>query len=240
MPSEEVRRTRNICNVIDETGQAVVKPLDGKGNVEVNDAVAMVERDCNVTLLEIASRLAVMSEKPRISVSTVHRWEIVHLQKGTDSPVRSPIERNTVGPYIGEGSSRRTFLADLCGFNLNVWTRRHFGRSRIGERAAQHPLAHRCANINVCTSISRFGFVQVEKACNFLKDSSLPCRHSRSWLTTPASIHRQGRIEARTFSAQTSYRCLFLSPHCPFLNPIEVCFSSLKAHAKAQAYFEQE
>jgi len=127
---------------------------------------------------------------------------------------------------------------DECGFNL--WTCRTRGRSRIGLPATRVVAGQRGQNTTLLLAVSctrginlhKFydGSVTRERFQEFMDNlsDSLPQNERALVILDNARCHSNITLTNRLHEMK------FLPPYSPQLNPIEMCFSSWKAHVKRQ------
>jgi len=136
--------------------------------------------------------------------------------------------------YGTEGwKMRQCIYIDEMGFNL--WTRRPYGRSKIGCPVNVIVPTNRGGNISLIMAISRSGPVHT-KVCQgsvnhgtyqeFIEELSAKLPVDNCILIHDnASIHRE---------SISIHRICNLPPYSPFLNPIETVFSKLKREVGSQ------
>lgn len=126
--------------------------------------------------------------------------------------------------------------------NFNLFCRRSNGWSRIGTRAVQDLPAARGPNIHVIGAISINGPVKMD-----IRRGAFRSANCNDWVTRLCEQWRQDGHEltnlvivcdnapchARINEANTDIEILKLAPYSPMLNPIESCWSILKAKVKS-------
>ena len=136
-----------------------------------------------------------------------------------------------------EGLNKHRIYVDETGFNL--WTKRAYGRARMGERVNRVVRGQRGNNITVIVAISdqvgvlyyevKEGGVNQEKFADFLTSLSVVIGEEEAAeavvVMDNAPCHRRAH-EWPNLSIK------YLPPYSPFLNPIEECFSVFKAYLK--------
>jgi transposase len=130
--------------------------------------------------------------------------------------------------YISQGWRKgKCVYIDEMGFNL--WTRRQYGRSKIGCPVNITVPTNRGSNISLILAIRKTGPIYFE-----LHDGAINRSIYQQFLnnlTTKLSdssfffIHDNASIHRNTTSTNPIF---FLPPYSPFLNPIEAFFSKLK------------
>ena len=124
---------------------------------------------------------------------------------------------------------------DETGFNL--WTKRTYGRSRVGERCNRIVGGQRGRNTTVITAISdqvgvfyhevHFRTVTKETFNGFMNSLSMFLEDQvLTVIMDNAPVHNG--VQEIYPDIQVKY----LPPYSPFLNPIENCFSVFKSYVK--------
>ena len=132
----------------------------------------------------------------------------------------------------------------LDEFRMQVWSRRSYGRSMVGQRANKRVKCVRSKNYSVCAAMNceSLYFFEVNSSAYKSVDFS-------DYLNKLIGILSFDKIEnafiimdnARIHKTQdvinvienAGHRPVFLPPWCPFLNPIENLFSQWKAKIKS-------
>ena len=136
--------------------------------------------------------------------------------------------------YAGILQSDRIYI-DEMGFNL--YTKRTYGRAPVGQRAMRAVGGQRGGNITLIAAISdTAGLVYSEHHCkgvkkdvfiNFIFNLDIILGdHNPTIILDNAPCHNG---IAENFSNRNFK---YLPPYSPFLNPIENCFSVIKARIK--------
>ena len=136
---------------------------------------------------------------------------------------------------IETGLQRHRIYIDETGFNL--WTRRTYGRARIGERVNRIVVGQKGRDVTVIAAISdlvgvvyhEVHTVPVTKEIfvHFITSlSAILGEENAILLMDIAPVHSGIQERFPNLSVK------FLPPYSPFLNPIENVFSVLKAYIK--------
>ena len=142
---------------------------------------------------------------------------------------------------IETGLQRHRIYIDESGFNL--WTRRNYGRARLGERVNRIVGGQRGRNVTVIAAISdlvgvvyhEVHTVAVTKEIfvHFIASlSAILGEESAILLMDNAPVHSSIQERFPNLSVK------FLPPYSPFLNPIKNVFSVLKAYIKQYLHEE--
>ena len=130
---------------------------------------------------------------------------------------------------------KHRIYVDETGFNLN--TKRAYGRARQGERVNRIVRRQRGSNVTVITAISdKVGVLYYEVHWETVKRESFI--HFMTSLEAVLGdedaviILDNAPCHSRINESFEYLQIRFLSPHSPFLNPIEECFSVFKSYLK--------
>ena len=136
-----------------------------------------------------------------------------------------------------DGINRHRIYVDETGYNL--WTKRTYGRARLGERVNRIVGGQRGRNTTIICAISNqvgvlyheihFQTVNKQTFNNFMASlEAILGDEPAIIIMDNAPIHRGIDIIYPELSMK------FLPAYSPFLNPIENCFSVLKNYVKIQ------
>ncbi|KAF4671092.1 hypothetical protein FOL46_000513, partial [Perkinsus olseni] len=204
--------------------------------------LAAVEQNASITLKALREKV-----NGAVSTSTIDRvldGSLLTLKKITPVPVdkNSPqnIAKRAVYCRDYQGEVRKKIHIDESNYNL--WTRRNYGRSRLGERAKKKERTAKGRNLNILLAISDDGDVVhhevhpgsvTDKFRDFMGSVCNALDGERAVIYMDnAPIHKKlsnfelvpENVEVRRFD----------SPYSPELNPCEGCFSVLKAFIKGK------
>ena len=131
-------------------------------------------------------------------------------------------------------NTRRVYL-DETGFNL--YTRRTYGRAPVGQRVNRIVGSQRGRNVTFLVAITPdvgvLHFECFDRGVNHDDVKSFVRTFSVILDEEPATILLDNAPSHRHLQSPTAnHQVVFLPPYSPFLNPIENCFSVLKADAK--------
>ena len=139
-------------------------------------------------------------------------------------------------------NTRRVYL-DETGFNL--YTRRTYGRAPVGQRVNRIVGSQRGRNVTFLVTITPdVGVLHFEcfaRGVNHDDVTSFIRTLSVILDEVPATILMDNAPSHRHLqNPSATHQVKFLPPYSPFLNPIENCFSVLKADAKQRLAHMQE
>ena len=212
-----------------------------------------------LTSNEINFRLrANLPQKPTISIKTLSR-SIDGLAYTLKLNRDSPAQRNAPETLAARKQYAEWILsADAVGaekiyvveFGVNINTKRSFGHALRGERAIRVTTTQSCQKVSVCAAISaEHGLiyfeifqcsVNFEKFCNFLQIVSgniiteFGFQYNAHLIFDNAPSHRNVEEASGLISIKR------LPKYSPFLNPIEMAFSSSKAAIKRELASKQD
>ena len=205
--------------------------------------VTLLEAYPALTLKQLITEVRTLwPGKPHFSDMTLSRaleGELFSVKLTRDTPmdrnsIRVKDARHSYAEWFLSSSLKRVYV-DETGFNL--WTKRSYGRSRVGERANRIVGGQRGRNATVIAAIAEgagmlyyelhFGTVNVEIFQNFMVSLEEILGGAQALVIMDnAPVHR-GVCEAFP-----DLNIKFLPPYSPFLNPIENCFSVFKSSLK--------
>lgn len=218
------------------------KSLD---NETLDLIVLLLEANPEITLRRLLEEVrALWPLKPAFSRMTLCRaleGEMFSVKMTYDVPadrnsVRVKEDRRAYAEWLlNEAMNTPRVYVDETGFNL--WTKRTYGRSRVGTRVNRVVGGQRGRNATVIAAIAdgggvlyhevHFGKVNGETFKQFMVSLEVIIGGSNSVIIMDnAPVHR-GIIEE--FPA---LKIKMLPPYSPFLNPIENCFSVFKTFIK--------
>lgn len=245
-----------------DEGRVNALPRGGRkdANTKVDDETRQfieneIEQNPFLTLTDMASLVNNhFPNKPPITYRTVDRvlqgllYTVKLATKGTDvrqktNSAESVAARREYAQFILDldPAGRLVFL-DETGFNL--WTRRSQGRSVKGRAVRRAVTTQRGPNVTVCmATAAEFGLVHAtvfrggqnnDRFQNFIDDLCDRCQTldaASNWVVVMDGpyFHRAARIPPHL---QDRISIRILPPYSPFLNPVELANSSLKAHIK--------
>jgi hypothetical protein len=219
-----------------------------------------IEQNPFLTLSAMASLVnRRFPDKPRITYKTVDRclqgllYTFKLATKGTDvrqktnSPASVTARREYAQFMLDLDPGCQLVYLDETGFNL--WTRRSQGRSLKGAAVRRTVTTQRGPNVTACiATAAQFGLVHAtvfrggqnnerfQEFVNELADRCLDLAPEARWiiLMDGPYFHRAARIP-HDMRDRISIR--ILPPYSPFLNPVELANSALKAHIKHKLAF---
>ena len=182
--------------------------------------------------------------KPHFNEATLSRaleGELITLKMCRDSPAERNSESvlNSRREYaqwmMAEGINRHRIYVDETGFNL--WTKRTYGRSRLGERVNRLVGGQRGRNATVICAVSNqvgilyhevhFTTVNKQAFNHFLASLEAILGDEETVIIMDNAPVHNGMQEI-----YPNLHLKYLPPYSPFLNPIENCFSVLKNYMK--------
>ena len=213
----------------------------------------LIEGNPLVTLKQLKQDvLSIFTNKPIFSEATLARaldGELISLKLARDCPAERNSERvklsrkNFAEWMINAGIATHRVYVDECGYNL--WTRRSYGRSVVGERVNRIVGGQRGRNATVVAAISdkvgllyheiHFATVTKPVMCNFMFNLEFILGDEQAVIVMDnAPVHH---------GLQQNFpelEIMYLPPYSPFLNPIENCFSVFKSAIKRNLQFDAE
>ena len=141
-----------------------------------------------------------------------------------------------------EGIDNHIIYIDECGFNL--YTKRTYGRAPVGQRAVRIVGGQRGRNTSAIVAISN----QVGVVYSEIHQGSITKAVYLDFITSLSAILGEENAflimdNAPCHNIQFNHqdhKIKYLPPYSPFLNPIENCFSVLKADLKQRLNILQE
>ena len=230
-PLAEARRPGRQKLLDDESIDLLVMLVDGNVTITV--------KDLNRSLREVFPR------KRQVSDATVSRaleCELFTVKLCANIPVERNSERTKQARVTyahnayNRGINRDKVYIDEMGFNM--YTKRSYGRARLGERAQRIVGGQRGNNLTMIAAISdQAGLFYYEI---FTTDAKQ--QHFVNFVTSldvimgenfnPYIILDNCSIHNRIQDTFPHRRFTYLPPYSPFLNPIEECFSVVKSRVK--------
>ena len=215
-------------------------------NESLDFIISLIEATPTITVKQMNETLRdTFTRKPVVSDSTVNRaldGQLITVKMCRDIPHQrnSPETKEARRLYADfmyeRGLQLHRIYVDECGFNL--YTRRSFGRAQVGERVSRTVGGDRGGNVTLIAAISdraglfhhqiNFHTTTADVFSGFISELSALLEESEPSLILfdNAPCHRGIQEQF----PETDMK--FLPPWSPFLNPIENCFSTLKAHIK--------
>lgn len=209
--------------------------------------VMLIEATPTITIKELNDTLRqTFPDKPRVCNMTVSRaldGELFTLKQVHNVPVNRNSEsvklaRVAFANYMyDQGIHQHRVYIDETGYNL--YTARTYGRAPRGERVNRIVAGQRGNNVTLIAAVSNVAglfyheihvtSVTKEVFGNFM--TSLSCvlgPEEAVFFMDNAPCHADVEDEFNRHPVKK------IPPHSPFLNPIENCFSALKANVKRQ------
>lgn len=245
------------------TGQVATRPRGGRrpaklDNESIDLLVMCIEETPQLTLNQLNSILRdTWPEKQHVSISTVSRslhGALISLKK----VVPQPAERNSAEVKAARRAyanwrmqlnpGTRIVYVDETGYNS--YTMRTRGRAPVGERAVRTVCGSKGANTSVIAAISDQyadgvlyyeivkGGVNREKFASFMQSLSAVIGEDEEVKIVMDNAPCHQNVE-QMVSITDNQEVVKLPPWSPFLNPIENCFSVMKAAAKRRMALEQ-
>lgn len=245
---------RSILLRYRENGTVAPSPKGGRRNVKVDEEMKeeilkIVEEDCQVTLVNVNNRLRQrLPHKPHLTEQTVSRildGNLITLKISKSVTVNwnheeVKIQRQDFANWMMEsGMGRERIYIDECGFNMH--TRRSQGRSLVGIPAVR-VLGGQCGqNLTFCLAASprhgilHYVFVEGGMKNDRFQDFLMELSTLMGDTNDVCFIFDNARCHSNVpnFNFPT-HECFPLPPYSPFLNIIEMCFSSIKSRVKNQ------
>ena len=255
----EINRTTAYSIVNTDQGKERGGNRQTKVDYEMKTAIAdYLESNPLLTLNEINFRLGTnLPQKPAISIKTLSR-SIDGLAYTLKLNRDSPAQRNATETLAARKQYAEWILSAVAvgaekiyvvDFGVNIHTKRSFGRALRGETAIRVTSIQSGRNVSVCAAISAEhgliyfeifqGSVNSEKFRNFLQIVSgniiteFGYQYNAHLIFDNAPSHRNVEYASGLISIKR------LPKYSPFLNPIEIVFSSWKAAVKKVLASEQ-
>ena len=236
-----VRRFQEHGAIVRPRGGARVAKVD---NEMRNCMLQIVEENAAFTLNQIKERLQMrLPNKPHIHISTIAATldgMLVRIKKLEDAPIdrNSPAtkeSRREYATWFMQNQGQNFIFVDECGFNLFMARTR--GRARINQRAVRQVTSSRGKNLNLLMVVTpatglyyyeiEEGIVNVARFHLFLQNlEAIPADFNVVVVMDSAPVHNDAQM------GQDGHRIKKLPPYSPMLNPIENCFSCVKANVK--------
>ena len=247
-----IKRTTaySIVNVYQKEGRSESLQQAGGRQKVIDDEtvdfiVTLIEGNSSIGLQELQRTVReIWPTKPHFSITSLSRCldgECISLKMSRDVPAErnSPATKDNRRHYaqwmMSEGINSHRIYVDETGFNL--WTKRTYGRAKVGERVNRIVGGQRGRNCTVICAISdqvgvlyyeiHFGTVNklvfnafMNSLCTIIGD------------TPSVIIMDNAPIHNGIQEIYPEVPIKFLPPYSPFLNPIENCFSVLKTYLK--------
>ena len=252
-----IRRTTaySIVRCFQTTGRIETIQRGGRSSLIDNETVdfiiMLIEDNPLYTLRSLVSEVReVFPTKPFFSVTTLSRAlevELISLKLVHDIPAernsdRIKAARKTYAQWMVEqGIQKHLVYIDETGFNL--WTKRTFGRGRVGDRVNRQVGGQRGRNVTVIAAISDIGglfyyeihFTSVTKEIfsGFIASVDAILGDDR-----PTVILDNAPIHNGIMEVYPNIDFKYLPAYSPFLNPIENCFSVFKTYLKQYLHSE--
>ncbi|KAF4698952.1 hypothetical protein FOZ62_010272, partial [Perkinsus olseni] len=204
--------------------------------------LAMVDGNPSITLKALRNGIY-----NALSISTIDRvLDGCLLSLKLVTPV--PVEKNSPGNIAKRATYCRDYQAEdrrkvhIDESNYNLWTRRSYARSKVGERARKQERTAKGKNLNIVLAICDDGDVLyyeihvgsiVDKFRGFMGRVCEALNGDAAVIYMDnAPIHKKrSNFELVTDNVEVRR---FDSPYSPELNPCEGCFAVLKAEIKAK------
>lgn len=222
-------------------------PHGGQRHSKVTDAIKeylreLIENTPTLTLKEMQTNLLVCRNTTLslCTISNVLDGMLITLKLIRDIPIQRNSERtkhlrsNYATWFLEKGQMQRCIFIDECGFN--VWTRRSYGRNVRGHQATRVIAKQRGHNLTICLAVGEEGVVKYD-----LYEGGTTRVRFQSFIDN-LSNHLFGQqcffimdnlaAHHKTLPPIENHTMHYLSPYSPFLNPVEECFSVLKASIK--------
>jgi transposase len=134
----------------------------------------------------------------------------------------------------------RILAADESGFPLNLAPR--YGYSRKGKRAISYKPGNKGGNhtlIFLIQNVEKKGVIhyqlikkgmKTQNFYDFLKEVNLPREEKHYLLLDNLSVHRSNKI--KELLKQKNIEPTYLPSYTPQLNPVELCFNTIKGYVK--------
>ena len=156
----------------------------------------------------------------------------------------APIDRNSPGTkasrrdyavWFMQNANANFIFVDECGFNL--YTARTRGRARINQRAVRQVTSSKGKNLNLLMAVApatglyyhelEEGTVNAQRFDTFLQNlERIIGDFNVVVVLDNAPVHNGAQMD------EDGHFLKRLPPYSPMLNPIEGCFSSIKANVK--------
>ena len=219
---------------------------------DVEFMLHLVEKTPTITLLEIKSKVAELREIS-ISTTSIHKYleaKMYTVKKIIPEPVTMNSDNNKQKrkDYVQKlmtdiGAGKLIIYIDET--NVNLFLRRNQGRSRKGTRCSVVAPTSKGKNVHVIGAISQRGLVHWERrrgsyrnadCCDWLRRmlrSVTEPLHNVVVVSDNAPVHcsLETVFEEEEFSGA---RLLRTAPYSAPINPIEECWSVLKASMKRE------
>ena len=222
--------------------------------------IQFLEDNSSATLEEIKRALLDQFNIPndKISLSTIHNHldgnfisykKLRYISANANTPEVIQERVNYLNQLTSLPENVQQIYIDEA--NFTIFTRRNMGRSIRGSRAVQAALINGCRKINIIAAVSpNYGWVYHETETDnvdairfevYFKNLIIELKNKYPdqkfvFIMDNYSIHR--KHELLQLCQAANFLLLFLPPYSPYLNPIERCFSQIKANIKK--YLQQK
>ena len=205
--------------------------------------VDYVEQHPQSTLAMMQDHLLAVADVA-VSTTTIMRYldgcilslKLVHdVPDRRNEPATINARRGYVRWIIQLPPYHHCIFIDECGFNL--WTRRSYGRSAIGQRCFRVRNGQRGQNVSLCMAISTRGVLHWTTVLGSFNQVAF-----QTFMTELSEVMADEEnvhfivdncpIHNRVLLDKEGHQMRRLPPYSPFLNPIEGVFSSLKSDIK--------
>ena len=231
------------------TGGGRRKKLD---NDSLDWLIMMIEANPSISIKKLNEEYrATFPNLDHIHDTTLSKsldGELISLKKIHDvarernTPRIKEIRMNYSNWIYNEGTGQHLIYIDECGFNL--YTKRTYGHAPVGQRAVRIVGGQRGRNISAIVAISN----QVGVIYNEIHTGSVTKNVYLDFITSLSAILGEEKAVLIMDNApchninfiHEDHKIKYLPPYSPFLNPIENCFSVLKADLKQRLNVIQE
>ncbi|KAH9093370.1 hypothetical protein LEN26_018334 [Aphanomyces euteiches] len=217
-----------------------------------------VDKNCQFTLNEMRSFIADDFPGTSLSIQTISRHLLgmvytmkqVRIEPSTCNNETNKFKRREFAEQLKKHQSQGDLIVYYDETNFNVYCKRNRGRSKAGTRATTVLPPSKGPNLQVQCAVSaelglvcyrlERGSIKMDQNAAFVDEIYQTVKANSTWrdhfqdkriviVLDNAPAHSQTEVRVVQHDDMTLLR---LGPYSPMLNPIESCFSVLKANIK--------
>ncbi|RHY87780.1 hypothetical protein DYB35_008985 [Aphanomyces astaci] len=236
------------------------RPAKSKVTPEIRAALEQyLDKNCQYTLREMQTFVAADFAGTELSVQTISRHILgmlytvkqVRIEPATCNNDINKQKRREFALKLKQHQDNGDYIVYYDETNYNVYCKRSFGRSKKGTRATVVLPPSKGPNLQVQCAVSaeqglvhyklERGSIRMEQNALFVEEVYEAVKRSDTWRDHFAGKRVVIVLDNAPAHSQTESRVvqhddmtlLRLGPYSPMLNPIESCFSVLKARIKS-------